>query len=343
MTRTGARLTGIDMARFLAYCGMVLVNFRLAAEVQPAADFPSLITNALEGRAAALFVVLAGVGLALGRPDAVTMVKRAAFLMGAGLLNLLIFEADILHFYALYFLCALPFLRASGPVIWGVIVALLIASVAIHAGLDYDQNWDWDSLEYTGFWTFPGFLMHSFFNGWHPVLPWLAFLLFGLWLGRLDLADRRVQLRMLGLGLLAAGLGAIPGQLVSDPELLPLFDTAMIPPGPTYLVAASGSAAAALGAVLLCAPMLERAGLGAWLTAPGRQALSLYIFHILFGMGLLEALGLLGGSLTTTEILIYSLGFCVLSAIYARVWALAFRHGPLEALMRWSTDRRRPA
>lgn len=60
-------------------------------------------------------------------------------------------------------------------------------------------------------------------------------------------------------------------------------------------------------------------------------------------MGLLEALCLLGGSLTTTEIFVYSLGFCVMSAIYARVWALAFRNGPLEALMRWSTDRRRHA
>ncbi len=26
--------------------------------------------------------------------------------------------------------------------------------------------------------------MHSLYNGWHPVLPWAAFLLFGMWLGR---------------------------------------------------------------------------------------------------------------------------------------------------------------
>jgi len=333
------RLNGIDMARFLAYCGMVLVNFRLAAEVQATGDLPSLLTNALEGRAAALFVVLAGLGLALGRPDHGTVVKRAAFLMGAGLLNLMIFEADILHFYALYFLCALPFLHASARGLWGGILLLLVASVAVHAVLNYDTNWDWNSIHYANFWSLKGFALHSFFNGWHPVLPWLAFLLFGLWLGRLDLAAQAVQRRLLLWGVVAAVLGAVPGQLVTNPELLPLFDTAMIPPGPTYIIAASGSAAAVLGLVLMLAPKLDQIGLGPWLTTPGRQALSLYILHILLGMGFLEALGLLGGSLTTTEILSYSLGFCLLSSLAARLWVLAFRHGPLEALMRWSTQR----
>lgn len=54
------RLHGLDIARFLAFCGMVLVNFRIAAQVTPGTDAISLFTNSLEGRAAALFVVLAG-------------------------------------------------------------------------------------------------------------------------------------------------------------------------------------------------------------------------------------------------------------------------------------------
>ena len=43
------RISGIDTARFLAYCGMVLVNFRLAAKVTGTDDWPSRITDALEG------------------------------------------------------------------------------------------------------------------------------------------------------------------------------------------------------------------------------------------------------------------------------------------------------
>lgn len=334
------RLTGLDMARFIAFCGMVLVNFRLAAGVHGTGDLPSALTDALEGRAAALFVVLAGLGLGLGRGDWGELMRRALFLFVIGLLNLLIFEADILHFYALYFLCALPFLRASSRMISSAIGLLLLGSVAAHTVLNYDAHWDWTALQYEDFWTLPGFLLHSFFNGWHPVLPWLGFVLLGVWLARFDLGSTRVQGRLILFGVVAAMVGSVPQHLVSDPDLLPLFDTAMIPPGPTYMIAASGSAVAVIGIVLRLAPRIKALGVAPWLVAPGRQALSLYILHILLGMGLLEAFGKLDGSLSTTEIFGLSLLFCAASALYARVWALWSSQGPLETLMRRITSRR---
>mgnify|MGYP000035299339 CR=1 FL=1 len=334
------RLTGLDMARFLAYCGMVLVNFRLAAGVTGTGDLPSVLTDGLEGRAAALFVVLAGIGLGLGRGDRVEIFRRALFLFGIGLLNLTIFEADILHFYALYFLCALPVLRASSGVLWATMGGLLLVSVAAHAVLNYDAHWNWETLHYQDFWTLRGFLLHSFFNGWHPVLPWLGFVLIGLWLGRLELGSARVQWRLILWGTAAALLGALPAQLITDPELLPLFDTAMIPPGPTYMIAASGSAVAVIGLILRVAPRIEASGLAPWLVAPGRQALSLYILHIVVGMGLLEAFGRLDGSLSPSAIFGLSLLFCLASATYARLWARWSKMGPLEALMRRMTTRR---
>ena len=54
------RLDGLDVVRFLAFAGMVLVNFRIVMEVEGTSNgvgFP-------EGRAAATFIVLAGVVLA---------------------------------------------------------------------------------------------------------------------------------------------------------------------------------------------------------------------------------------------------------------------------------------
>ena len=59
------RLAGLDIARFIAFTGMVLVNFRIAAQVSDTTDWAYQITHLLEGRAAALFVVLAGVGITL--------------------------------------------------------------------------------------------------------------------------------------------------------------------------------------------------------------------------------------------------------------------------------------
>lgn len=59
------RLIGIDFARALALFGMVIVNFKLAMNAD--IGTPQLIEFAalLEGRASALFVILAGIGIAL--------------------------------------------------------------------------------------------------------------------------------------------------------------------------------------------------------------------------------------------------------------------------------------
>ncbi|MBE1283211.1 MAG: DUF418 domain-containing protein [Rhodobacteraceae bacterium] len=328
------RLSGLDTARFLAFCGMVLVNFRIAAMVEPTGDLPSLVTTALEGRAAALFVVLAGIGLTLANAPALTTLKRAAFLFAIGLLNLTIFDADILHFYAVYFVCALPFITAANRTLWWGIAGVLTLSTAALIGLNYEAGWNWDDYTYSDFWTLTGLLRHTFYNGWHPVFPWLAFLLFGLWIGRLPLGTHTTQIRLILWGSLVALLGFVPGSLTTDPELFELLNTTAIPPGPFYILSASGSAVAMVGLMLRIEPTLTRLRISPWLTAPGRQALTLYVAHILIGMGVLDEVGLLDGSLTTVQIFFYSLIFCALTALYARAWTRVAKRGPLEALMR---------
>ena len=111
------RLDGLDLARFVAFAGMVVVNFEIAMGAENGGGALGLVTGALEGRAAATFVVLAGIGLGLSaiRGDhaqtvAVT-IKRAVFLLVLGLLNSLVFDADILHYYAFYFLLGISLLR----------------------------------------------------------------------------------------------------------------------------------------------------------------------------------------------------------------------------------------
>ena len=66
MSSDDRRLHGLDLARYLALAGMVLVNFRLAMAVE--ADGGGLLAgffHLLEGKASATFVTLAGVGLVL--------------------------------------------------------------------------------------------------------------------------------------------------------------------------------------------------------------------------------------------------------------------------------------
>ena len=62
------RVNGLDLARFLAFAGMVIVNFKVvtgAGDSGAADGALGILVGALEGRAAATFVALAGVGLGL--------------------------------------------------------------------------------------------------------------------------------------------------------------------------------------------------------------------------------------------------------------------------------------
>ncbi|WP_425045950.1 DUF418 domain-containing protein [Primorskyibacter sp. S87] len=331
---TKIRLTGLDAARFLAFCGMVLVNFRIAAQVSGGADFPSALTNAMEGRAAALFVILAGVGIALAEPAASLMLKRAAFLFVIGMINMTIFDADILHFYALYFIVGTAFLSTPDRGLWvGAAVFILLGCLGLVL-LDYDKGWNWETYSYADVWTLAGFLRHSFFNGWHPVVPWVAFLLIGMRIGRMDLQDASTLNRLVWGGALAALAALVPQFLTQDPELRLLLGTEAIPPGPFYILAGTGTACMTIGIILKAMPYLDKWRLSSWLVIPGRQSLTLYVLHIILGMGVLEEFGLLNGSLTTWQIFAISMIFCLLSSVYARLWALGFSRGPLEALMR---------
>ncbi|MBT0962375.1 DUF418 domain-containing protein [Denitromonas iodatirespirans] len=342
---TPHRLDGLDLARFVAFVGMVIVNFKIVMGATGSAGLLGGLTQMLEGKAAASFVVLAGIGLGLsGAPGSqaqtvsVTL-KRALFLLALGLLNTLVFDADILHYYAVYFLFgALLLPLASGWLVAGI-VGLGGAFVAMILTLDYDAGWHWASYSYTGFWTPAGFVRNLFFNGWHPVVPWLGFLLFGIVLSRQTLSNRATQHRLILLGALAvaaakAASALLAGQLARiDPALAILATTSPVPPMPLYLLAGIGGAAMLIGLCLRGAPWLARAGVLGLVTPAGRQTLTLYIAHILLGMGTLEALGLLGKQTITAVVAAAGL-FCALAALYAWLWSRAFRRGPVEALMR---------
>jgi uncharacterized membrane protein YeiB len=104
------RLIGLDIARYFAFIGMVIVNFDVVMSngVQNNEGLINDFIGQLQGRASATFVVLAGIGLGLSSskkmsPSVNVTVKRAIFLLLLGLLNMLIFVGDILHYYAFYF------------------------------------------------------------------------------------------------------------------------------------------------------------------------------------------------------------------------------------------------
>jgi len=177
-----------------------------------------------------------------------------------------------------------------------------------------------------------------FYNGWHPVLPWVGFFFIGMWAGKLKLGTRRVQVSLALGGAAVAILAAVAsGWLGQDHQLAEIVAMSPIPPGPIYLIAASGSAFAAIGLILLSYSWLDQARIAPWLAAPGRMALTLYIAHIFVGMGILQGLGLLDGSLGNGAILAIAAVFCASCVLFARLWFSKLHRGPLEAVMRRMT------
>lgn len=342
------RLDGLDVARFLALIGMVIVNFDVVMVVvnsDSVAHESSWLAQALQGRAAATFVVLAGIGLGLGAARAewsqtlsVTL-KRVAFLLVAGLLNTLIFDADIIHYYAFYFLFGTLLIRVSSGLLWLTIVMLVFGFVGMTALLDYEAGWNWQTLTYAGFWTPTGFIRNLFFNGWHPLVPWLAFLLFGIWISRLDLWSRAVQIKLALIGAAVFALTLLGSRWLianvagDDPEAAILFATEMVPPMPLYMIAGGSVASIVIGASLLMTASLRSSGLLSIIAPAGRQTLTLYFAHIVIGMGTLEVLGRVGGQ-TGGAALAAAILFCALATLFAVLWSRRFRRGPLEGLMR---------
>ncbi len=340
------RLIGLDVARYLAFVGMVLVNFDIVMSygVESNEGFFNEVIGQLRGRASATFVVLAGIGLGLSsfKKESQTVniiVKRSIFLLILGLLNMTIFEGDILHYYAFYFLFGVFLLPFSNRVLIAVIGILNLVFFGMLLSIDYESGWNFEELTYSGFWTIDGFIRNLFFNGFHPVFPWLGFFLLGILLSRALLEKRQFQIKMISWGLVAIIFSEVmsfifSGYLIpTDSELQFLVMTDSMPPMPLYFLAASGSALFIIGLCLLVSERFRESNIYSLIAPAGSQTLTLYILHIIVGLGFIDAIGL-NGSKTSSEAFIAAIIFCILGTIFAFTWSKWFRRGMFESLMR---------
>jgi hypothetical protein len=308
-TRQG-RLVGLDVARCLALLGMVATHVLDARTPDGELATAQWLAG---GRASALFAVLAGVSLALmtreplhGRPLALRSLGIAGRAVLIALLGLLLGGLDsgvavILTYYGVLFLLGLPFtlLRVRTLVLltggW-----VVVAPVVSHLVRPHLPERGFESPTFAQL-ADPGQLASELLlTGYYPVVPWLAYLLAGLVLGRLDLRDPSL-LGALALGGLATAVLAtrISGTLV-DPAVASENATGMFGTTPAdgdwdwLLVVAPhsatpfdlaqtiGSAVLVIALCLLVERLLPRAAtmvLGVVLGA-GAATLTLYSLHV---------------------------------------------------------------
>lgn len=361
------RVAGVDVTRGLAVLGMFTAHVGFTSVD---AGGVAAFLDVSHGRSSILFALVAGVSLAIvsgGRTPLTglpmlqartrILVRAVLLLALVGLLDLLGTRVLlILGFYAAYFVLALPFLRwspgrlavlAGTIALVGPVLAYYGPEVLARAGLHLPED---------GSGAFTDFLL----SGHYAAIVWMAYVVAGLAIGRLDLTSTPVRLLLVTGGLLATVIGygvssAVVGplggpQAVEDaaaawssdlrPEPLTWSD-----PWPTsaYLwlagphsdtlpevVGSGGFAVAVLGLCLFVGRV------GRWVLAPvaavGAMALSVYSAQIV----VLWFWGDVAYEQTTNGPLLV---LVLVTLAVATAWRWAFGRGPLERLFAWVAGR----
>ncbi|MBL4877035.1 MAG: DUF418 domain-containing protein [Cohaesibacteraceae bacterium] len=342
------RLDGLDFARFLAFVGMLIVNFKLTLGMQTDNEWLVSIVGIFDGKAAACFVILAGLGLGLSArrfdnhiPWTNTF-KKVVFLATIGLANAILFPPDILHYYAVYFLLGAFCLRFANKTLIILILVMVVIQILMLLLLDYEAGWEWSTLTYLDFWTLNGFVRNLLYNGWHPVIPWFGFFLFGIFISRLDLQNRHVLHALFRTGLISililSIISFVAARYLIGNELELIASLSPIPPQPLYMAMGFSSGVCLIGGILLVfqskiSRPVPVSGVLKTLSAAGRFTLTFYVAHIYIGMGLVEELGYLG-KLTLEQTLVATLFFCSALVLFSIIWSKYFKYGPVEGIMR---------
>jgi uncharacterized membrane protein YeiB len=350
-TTESRREEGYDLARAVAIVFMVLINFQVFLLAPASGERADVVVRWLAhlpgGRSSSLFVTLAGCGIALMSrgarargelwPVRRTLLLRALFLLVLGNLLRTVWWIDILHFYAFYLALAALFVGVPerGLPIAAAVFAILggAIGVAIH---------DWD-LDFS-YWSPVGMALDVAIDGIHPVVPWLAFVLWGMWLGQQDLGDegrRRTFLVRAALvwsltELTASALAAasmldfVPSSARSYVDLLSTDWS----PAPLYVLAACATATMVICAAHEVIARAADARVVRALVAMGQVSLSIYLLHAAVGVGI-PALALhLDHHLGIGSVLAWWAVFVLGVAIAAPIYRSRFRRGPVEAVMR---------
>lgn len=332
------RIEGVDVARGIAVLGMV------TAHVGPDDHGPippGGFSQLADGRSAALFVVLAGVGLGLlsGGTDPVQGTRlvqaRLRILVRGGLLlalgqALVLLDvpiAIILTSYAVYFalgVVALTWSR-SALVTAAAVVALLGPLVV---------QWAQPRLPELSAGS-PQTLADVVVGHYYPAAVWMAYVLAGLAIGRSDLRSTRLRRAgaVLGLGLVVLGHGGswvalhvlgLPTPLAtSEPHSSTTFE----------VVGNTGVALLVLAAALVAADRWPRTL--SPLAATGALALTAYTAHLV-------AIAVVGPWIVWDTSLGWWLWFVGVIVLGCWAWRRRLGRGPLEralhAASTWAAD-----
>ncbi|HIG87670.1 MAG TPA: DUF1624 domain-containing protein [Planctomycetes bacterium] len=355
-TAKAPRISGFDLARGLAILGMVLVNYDVVlayGHKEPA--LMRTIVDACTGRASALFVTLAGIGIILlGKRE--VLFKRALFLLIVGYAWQMLWSGDILHYYAFYVAIGALCLSLSPLALGLLAIASTAGFLLLMEYFNYGAGWNWMALEYPPFWTLKGQLRNLFFNGFHPLFPWLAFLFSGMVLGKCQIGLPRIRrMALAGSVLVFVAVHFLSAHFASledtrgimyqmtewyrAPEAL--YGLSSMPPGPFYVLSAGASAVFVICLCLEISATEFGQRCATPLIATGQMAFTLYLAHVLVLYFLLAPMLRacreehdLDQAGVMTVVFSGAMIFNLVAVLGSWLWKQRLGRGPIETLMR---------
>ncbi len=275
----------------------------------------------------------------------INLLKRAAFLFVVGLSYYVIWPADILHYYGLYITVGVV-LRVASKRMLLIISGMLVFGYSVSVlFFNYETGWDFTILEYTDFFTINGFFRNLFFNGFHPVFPWVAFLLVGIWIGRIDFNNTKkrntfavssiiifIIFKAISIFLINIANTLSPKEAE---EFYFLFGTEPMPPMFFYMITASSLSIFIITISVYIGQKFPKILFVKNVVSTGQLALSNYFFHVIIGMlGIYFIFGKLEHAFSIEFAFFYALFFNILLIVFSYIWRKNFKRGPLEFLMR---------
>lgn len=379
------RLVGVDLARALAVFGMFVVHIGPSASAVDGVG--AWVRGLAEGRSSALFATLAGFSLMLisgrlepktglaGRQAKARIAIRAVVLLALGTVMAMAYGGVvILAFYGLYFLLALPLVRLPARTLAIIAATLAVVMPPLAFGVRtlltepvtaalkaYDPL---DRIGGVG-------ILDLLLTGFYPAITWMAFVIAGMALGRLDLAAGSVRRRLAALGpalvVFAYGTSWLLGRLFDGVrEAAEMQATAahgsgsgpksfgsgadMAPPdatGSAWSLLTAGPHSGMTFDIIGCVGVAITVIVGAtvavdrlrWLRrlatpiiAVGTMSLTAYVGHFVVSSQVSVPTGTESQD-SWVPVLLFILG----AIVFAGIWSRFFRRGPLEYLLNAAT------
>jgi uncharacterized protein len=351
------RIIGFDLARAYAILGMFIVNFNMVFGSYKDQSVIGQFISLFSGNSSTVFVILAGMGIALmtNRSEysiieknklRSTILKRAVFLFIIGLLLSIIWSSDILHFYGCYMIIV-SFLLFSEKkyFLFFAFLSVLIFHILIFV-IPYETGWNFDKFLYKDFYTINGFIRNTLYNGWNSVFPWIGYFLLGMYLGRLNWTDFKIQLKMFLIGLtlyLTITIIQFISHHITISEDFYLFINAdYLPPFLPFILSTSGFGLMIISGFMYLGSKVGESQLAKDFAKTGQMTLTHYVSHVTLGMILFSILKnkSLSENVTMLQpskpifILLFSITYFVFSYWFSKLWIRHFKNGPLETIMR---------